>query len=222
MPENSIIRAVVYGGVKNKTAHISETSLTLNSGEVAALVGGSKVNPDHEDLDDGDIGSVGTATITITGGTVCGDTGCSDQPYADKGMVMAAWYWGPDVDTFVFNMTGGEVTGNVYGGGVTANKLETEFTVDSFVADISGGKITGVLYGGGHANSEKSDTSIRHTQTTESVEITVSGGLITFSTKGYGHGVGLSQRGALGYSAAGWGYHQIFTHYYKGVTIRTM
>ena len=59
-------------------------------------------------------------------------------------------------------------------------------------------------------------------KSTKITDITVSGGLITFSTKGYGHGVGLSQRGALGYSAAGWGYHQILTHYYKGVTIRTM
>lgn len=59
-------------------------------------------------------------------------------------------------------------------------------------------------------------------KSTKITAITVSGSTITFSTKGYGHGAGLSQRGALGYSAAGWGYRQILTHYYKGITIKTM
>ena len=59
-------------------------------------------------------------------------------------------------------------------------------------------------------------------KSTKITAITVSGDTITFSTLGYGHGVGMSQRGALGYSAAGWGYRQILTHYYKGVTFKTM
>lgn len=59
-------------------------------------------------------------------------------------------------------------------------------------------------------------------KSTKITAITVSGNTITFSTKGYGHGAGLSQRGALGYSAAGWSYRQILTHYYKGITIKTM
>lgn len=59
-------------------------------------------------------------------------------------------------------------------------------------------------------------------KSTKITAITVSGDTITFSTLGYGHGVGMSQRGALGYSAAGWGYRQILTHYYKGITIKTM
>lgn len=59
-------------------------------------------------------------------------------------------------------------------------------------------------------------------KSTKITAITVSGNTITFSTQGYGHGVGMSQRGALGYSAAGWGYRQILTHYYKGITFKTM
>lgn len=59
-------------------------------------------------------------------------------------------------------------------------------------------------------------------KSTKITAITVSGNTITFSTLGYGHGVGMSQRGALGYSAAGWGYRQILTHYYKGITFKTM
>lgn len=42
---------------------------------------------------------------------------------------------------------------------------------------------------------------------------------ITFVTKGYGHGVGLSQYGANGMAKAGYSYEQILKHYYSGVTL---
>ena len=57
-------------------------------------------------------------------------------------------------------------------------------------------------------------------KSTKITSIAVSGDVITFSTKGYGHGVGMSQRGALGYSAAGKDYRFILMHYYPGITIR--
>ena len=37
--------------------------------------------------------------------------------------------------------------------------------------------------------------------------------------KGYGHGVGMSQCGAMGYARDGWNYEQILKHYYTGVEI---
>ena len=43
---------------------------------------------------------------------------------------------------------------------------------------------------------------------------------ITFSTKGFGHGVGLSQTGANAMAKDGASYLDILTHYYKGVTIQ--
>ena len=43
------------------------------------------------------------------------------------------------------------------------------------------------------------------------------GFLIT--TKGYGHGVGMSQYGANGYAKAGYSYSDILYHYYQGATI---
>ncbi|MEG0691846.1 MAG: SpoIID/LytB domain-containing protein [Oscillospiraceae bacterium] len=53
------------------------------------------------------------------------------------------------------------------------------------------------------------------------IDIQVSGSDFIFSTKGYGHGAGLSQQGALGYAAnEGWDYKTILTHYYVGVTIQ--
>ena len=42
---------------------------------------------------------------------------------------------------------------------------------------------------------------------------------ITFTTRGYGHGVGLSQYGANGMAKAGYSYEQILKHYYRCVTI---
>lgn len=52
------------------------------------------------------------------------------------------------------------------------------------------------------------------------LNISVSGDNIIFTTKGYGHGAGMSQLGAMGYAAnEGWGYRQILTHYYTGITI---
>lgn len=52
------------------------------------------------------------------------------------------------------------------------------------------------------------------------LDISVSGDSFVFTTKGYGHGAGMSQLGALGYAAnEGWSYQQILTHYYTGVEI---
>ncbi|MFZ2537504.1 MAG: SpoIID/LytB domain-containing protein [Oscillospiraceae bacterium] len=52
------------------------------------------------------------------------------------------------------------------------------------------------------------------------VTIEVSGSDFIFTTKGYGHGAGLSQLGAKGYAAnEGWDYKTILTHYYSGITI---
>ena len=42
---------------------------------------------------------------------------------------------------------------------------------------------------------------------------------ISFKTRGYGHGVGLSQYGANGMAKAGSNYEQILKHYYKGVKL---
>ena len=49
--------------------------------------------------------------------------------------------------------------------------------------------------------------------------ITDSGNNLIFTTKGYGHGVGMSQYGANEMGKQGYTYKQILTHYYTGVTI---
>lgn len=41
----------------------------------------------------------------------------------------------------------------------------------------------------------------------------------TIKCKGYGHGVGMSQRGAKAYAELGWDYKKILLHYYPGTTL---
>ena len=45
---------------------------------------------------------------------------------------------------------------------------------------------------------------------------------ITITTKGYGHGVGLSQYGANGMAKEGKNYKEILSHYYQGTQIKKM
>ena len=47
---------------------------------------------------------------------------------------------------------------------------------------------------------------------TAAPDLVISGG-------GYGHGIGMSQQGALGYAEHGWCYPQILVHYYTGTSI---
>jgi stage II sporulation protein D len=42
---------------------------------------------------------------------------------------------------------------------------------------------------------------------------------LVISGGGFGHGVGMSQQGALGYAEHGWSYRQILAHYYTGTSI---
>lgn len=58
------------------------------------------------------------------------------------------------------------------------------------------------------------------TTTTTSSEATVSGGTFVFRVYGYGHGVGMSQRGAMQMAADGKTYEEILTHYFPGTAIK--
>lgn len=52
------------------------------------------------------------------------------------------------------------------------------------------------------------------------VDISTDGSTFSITTRGFGHGAGLSQQGALGYAAnEGWSYRDILTHYYVGVSV---
>ncbi|MBM7615136.1 stage II sporulation protein D [Alkaliphilus hydrothermalis] len=50
----------------------------------------------------------------------------------------------------------------------------------------------------------------------------IKGDHITFTTRGYGHGVGMSQWGANGMAERGHTYEEILKHYYQGITLSKM
>ena len=50
-------------------------------------------------------------------------------------------------------------------------------------------------------------------------EIIKDNNIITITTKGYGHGVGMSQYGAKGMAEQGYSYREILNHYYTNVNI---
>lgn len=51
-------------------------------------------------------------------------------------------------------------------------------------------------------------------------DIVINGEKVTFITRGYGHGVGMSQYGANGMAKEGYSYKQIISHYYPGTVIK--
>lgn len=51
-------------------------------------------------------------------------------------------------------------------------------------------------------------------------DIELLGDEVLITTKGYGHGVGMSQYGALGMAKEGFTYDQILKHYYSGVSLK--
>jgi stage II sporulation protein D len=53
-------------------------------------------------------------------------------------------------------------------------------------------------------------------------EITKDANIVRIKTNGYGHGVGMSQYGALGMANNGFTYDEILKYYYQGVTIQTL
>lgn len=52
--------------------------------------------------------------------------------------------------------------------------------------------------------------------------VSEAGNTITFTVKGSGHGVGMSQEGAQGMALAGYDYAQILRHYYTGITLTSV
>lgn len=50
-------------------------------------------------------------------------------------------------------------------------------------------------------------------------DIELNNNILTITTRGYGHGVGMSQYGANGMARAGYSYKQILEHYYQNVSI---
>jgi stage II sporulation protein D len=81
----------------------------------------------------------------------------------------------------------------------------------------TGGRVNSVTIAG----KEFTGVQIRTLLGLRSADFTVSesGNNIVFTTKGWGHGVGMSQYGANAMANAGYNYSQILKHYYTGISI---
>ena len=90
----------------------------------------------------------------------------------------------------------------------------TEFNV---LGHTSGGRVSNISVGGVNFSgvSFRSMLGLRSTD----FDISKVDGGVVITTRGYGHGVGMSQYGANGMAKAGYSYRDILLHYYPGVVI---
>lgn len=84
-------------------------------------------------------------------------------------------------------------------------------------SQTTGGRVNSIIIGG----KEFTGVNVRMLLGLRSSDFTVSesGSNIVFTTKGWGHGVGMSQYGANEMAKAGYNYSQILKYYYTGITI---
>lgn len=119
-----------------------------------------------------------------------------------------------------------DVGGKFYSATKTFSKEELSKQLGVSLTDIS--QITINSYTTGNrvnsvtiASKEFTGVQIRMLLGLRSADFTIreSGDNIIFETKGWGHGVGMSQYGANGMANAGYNYAQILKHYYTGIFI---
>lgn len=115
-------------------------------------------------------------------------------------------------------------------------KVTTTFTKDKFCESLKLGEcktidIDNINYSASHRvntimiNDKKFlGTEVRSLLILRSTdfEIDVDNNEINITTKGYGHGVGMSQYGANGMAKEGYNYKEILKHYYNDITINKM
>lgn len=101
-----------------------------------------------------------------------------------------------------------------------SNKLGLNLNNDSVISILSytdGGNIKEININGNNFSGKK----VRELLGLRSADfdISISDNNANITTRGYGHGVGMSQYGANGMANAGYGYKDILSHYYPGTTL---
>ena len=101
-----------------------------------------------------------------------------------------------------------------------SNKLGLSLNRDSVISILSytdGGNIKEININGNNFSGKK----VRELLGLRSADfdISISDNNANITTRGYGHGVGMSQYGANGMANAGYGYKDILSHYYPGTTL---
>lgn len=92
------------------------------------------------------------------------------------------------------------------------DKISTEIISTTSTGRIKQIKINGSLFTG-------SDVASKLNLRSSYFNITQDGNEVYITTRGYGHGVGMSQYGAFGMAKAGYKYDEILKYYYQGVEI---
>lgn len=101
-----------------------------------------------------------------------------------------------------------------------SNKLGLNLNNDSVISILSytdGGNIKEININGNNFSGKK----VRELLGLRSADfdISISDNNANITTRGYGHGIGMSQYGANGMANAGYGYKDILSHYYPGTTL---
>lgn len=101
-----------------------------------------------------------------------------------------------------------------------SNKLGLSLNNNSVISILSytdGGNIKEININGNNFSGKK----VRELLGLRSADfdISISDNNANITTRGYGHGVGMSQYGANGMANAGYGYKDILSHYYPGTTL---
>ena len=80
------------------------------------------------------------------------------------------------------------------------------------------GSVKGVMIGGREISGDKirSAFSLR----SANFDISFADNKFTFTVRGYGHGIGMSQYGAKGMADQGYTYEEILYHYYPGTNLK--
>ena len=97
-----------------------------------------------------------------------------------------------------------------YTGNFTANDVKIKSRTE-------GGTVSEFTVGSASYSGREIREALSLASTT--FDISANGDYVTFTTNGYGHGVGMSQYGANGMAKKGYNYREILSHYYTGVII---
>lgn len=101
-----------------------------------------------------------------------------------------------------------------------SNKLGLSLNNDSVISIISytdGGNIKEININGNNFSGKKARELLG--LRSADFDISISDNNANITTRGYGHGVGMSQYGANGMANAGYSYKDILSHYYPGTTL---
>lgn len=163
------------------------TNINVQNGTVAGILGGGiAIDDTQADVTNATAETTGKATINVYGGTVnkVDMSDLSSVPYLDgitnaagdaaiaAGGVALGGGAAAKVHEAEVNINGGEVNGDIYGGGIAAYGWEDVggSHVGTSTINLNGGKVDGDVYAGGAASSKDLGDNRGYTHATATVD----------------------------------------------------